>query len=57
MARRCFGPSRPVFLAFALTIALGAGVALGVGRDFFPNVDAGQIRLHITARPAPALNN
>lgn len=42
--------NRGTFLiAFILTIALGAGVALGVGRDFFPNVDAGQIRLHITA--------
>ncbi len=41
--------NRATFLVgFLLVIALGAGVALGVGRDFFPSVDAGQIRLHIT---------
>lgn len=41
--------NRAAFLTgFVLVIALGAGVALSVGRDFFPSVDAGQIRLHIT---------
>src|SRR5882672_4261950 len=35
------------FLAFCL---LSCTVALVIGRDFFPKVDAGQIRLHMRAR-------
>ena len=35
------------FLAFCV---LSAGISLLVGRDFFPSVDAGQIRLHLRAR-------
>jgi CzcA family heavy metal efflux pump len=35
------------FLAFCV---LSSGLVLVLGRDFFPNVDAGQIRLHIRAR-------
>ncbi|GAC1637011.1 MAG: efflux RND transporter permease subunit [Candidatus Acidiferrum sp.] len=35
------------FLAFC---ALSCGIALVLGRDFFPSVDAGQIRLHMRAR-------
>jgi multidrug efflux pump subunit AcrB len=35
------------FLAFCL---LSGGIALILGRDFFPEVDAGQIRLHMRAR-------
>jgi multidrug efflux pump subunit AcrB len=35
------------FLAFCV---LSAGLALVLGRDFFPSVDAGQIRLHMRAR-------
>ena len=35
------------FLAFCV---LSAGLALVLGRDFFPYVDAGQIRLHLRAR-------
>ncbi|HXX99515.1 MAG TPA: efflux RND transporter permease subunit [Candidatus Limnocylindrales bacterium] len=35
------------FLAFCV---LSAGLTFILGRDFFPNVDAGQIRLHIRAR-------
>jgi multidrug efflux pump subunit AcrB len=35
------------FLAFCL---LSGGIALILGRDFFPQVDAGQIRLHMRAR-------
>ncbi|HVP67919.1 MAG TPA: efflux RND transporter permease subunit [Anaeromyxobacteraceae bacterium] len=35
------------FLGFCL---LSAGIALLLGRDFFPSVDAGQIRLHLRAR-------
>jgi CzcA family heavy metal efflux pump len=35
------------FLAFCV---LSAGLNFFLGRDFFPNVDAGQIRLHMRAR-------
>jgi multidrug efflux pump subunit AcrB len=35
------------FLAFCI---LSAGLVFVLGRDFFPNVDAGQIRLHMRAR-------
>jgi CzcA family heavy metal efflux pump len=35
------------FLAFCV---LSSGLFFVLGRDFFPNVDAGQIRLHIRAR-------
>jgi CzcA family heavy metal efflux pump len=35
------------FLAFCV---LSAGLAFFLGRDFFPSVDAGQIRLHMRAR-------
>src|SRR5208337_4551719 len=35
------------FLAFCL---LSAGLTFFLGRDFFPSVDAGQIRLHLRAR-------
>ena len=35
------------FLAFCV---LSAGLAFILGRDFFPSVDAGQIRLHLRAR-------
>jgi CzcA family heavy metal efflux pump len=36
-----------VFLGFCL---LSGVLVLGLGRDFFPNVDAGQMRLHVRAR-------
>src|SRR3984893_3849685 len=35
------------FLIFCL---LSAGISVSLGRDFFPSVDAGQIRLHMRAR-------
>ena len=35
------------FLVFCV---LSAGIIFVLGRDFFPNVDAGQIRLHLRAR-------
>ena len=41
--RRMFGS---LFLAFCI---LSCGLALGIGRDFFPSVDSGQIRLHMRA--------
>src|SRR6202140_3695793 len=37
-------------ILFLLFCAASAPVVLGLGRDFFPNVDAGLIRLHMRAR-------
>jgi multidrug efflux pump subunit AcrB len=39
--------------AMALMLALGAFAFFGVGRDFFPKIDAGQFQLHVRA-PAGA---
>ncbi len=33
--------------AFSILVVLSLGLLFGVGRDFFPSVDAGQIRLHV----------
>ncbi|MBV8665389.1 MAG: efflux RND transporter permease subunit, partial [Burkholderiaceae bacterium] len=41
--RKAFGSA---FLAFCV---LSCGLVFGLGRDFFPNVDSGQIRLHMRA--------
>ncbi|MBL9091414.1 MAG: efflux RND transporter permease subunit [Planctomycetaceae bacterium] len=38
-----------VFAGFGLLVAASACLALVVGRDFFPGVDSGQIRLHVRA--------
>ena len=42
-----------VFVLVAFTIFVAGSCALYpmIGRDFFPTVDAGQIRLHVRARP------
>ncbi len=42
---------KSVFATFAVAIAIGASVVPFVGRDFFPSVDGGQLRLHVTAPP------
>ncbi len=48
--------NRAVFvLAFAATIAGAAALAVRVGRDFFPRIDSGQVRLHVTAPPGTRL--
>lgn len=39
----------PVYLSFALLIGFSGWLATQVGEDFFPEVDAGQIRLHVRA--------
>jgi len=42
---------RRVFVAVFLGVCLlSGGLAFFLGRDFFPNVDAGQFRLHVRAR-------
>jgi multidrug efflux pump subunit AcrB len=41
----------PIFSAcFLVFCVLSAGITYFLGRDFFPSVDAGQIRLHMRAR-------
>ncbi|MGH7133112.1 MAG: efflux RND transporter permease subunit [Phycisphaerales bacterium] len=40
-----------VVTAMAVAVALSAALVTRVGRDFFPSVDAGQIRLHVVAPP------
>jgi len=41
---------RPFALSFLSFCVLSAGLVFVIGRDFFPKVDAGQIRLHFRAR-------
>jgi multidrug efflux pump subunit AcrB len=41
---------RPFALSFLSFCVLSAGLVFVLGRDFFPKVDAGQIRLHFRAR-------
>lgn len=45
------GHRKTVFTAFALVLAMTVALVPYVGRDFFPQVDAGQVRLHVTAPP------
>jgi multidrug efflux pump subunit AcrB len=40
---------KTVFAVFGVAVASAAALAPFVGRDFFPAVDAGQIRMHVTA--------
>ena len=50
--------NRGIVLAFFIAMVASAGllVAFGlIGRDFFPTVDAGQIRLHVRAAPGTRL--
>jgi multidrug efflux pump subunit AcrB len=42
---------RTIFGAFGVAVLSAAALTPFVGRDFFPTVDAGQIRLHVTAPP------
>ncbi len=43
--------ARPTVLAFLLLMALSLTLFPQLGRDFFPEVDAGQMRLHVRAPP------
>ena len=45
------GNRRLAFLGSAAVVATGFILLPFVGRDFFPNVDAGQMRLHVRAQP------
>jgi multidrug efflux pump subunit AcrB len=49
MLRWTLQEASTVFILFAVLIASSAGAAWFVGWDFFPAVDAGQIRLHVNA--------
>ncbi|APR85585.1 Cobalt-zinc-cadmium resistance protein CzcA [Minicystis rosea] len=42
---------RSVFAIFGVAVALAAATVPFIGRDFFPSVDAGQVRLHVTSPP------
>lgn len=42
---------KTMFAAFGVAVLAAAALAPFVGRDFFPSVDAGQVRLHVTAPP------
>src|SRR6516225_8259560 len=44
-----------IFVLFAILVASAFVILPGVGRDFFPNVDAGQFRLHVNAPPGTRL--
>ena len=46
---------RPVVLAFASLVVFSALLLPFIGEDFFPVVDAGQIRLHMRAPPGTRL--
>lgn len=48
---RALGRRKTVFAAFAAVVAATVALVPFVGRDFFPQVDAGQFRLHVTAPP------
>jgi multidrug efflux pump subunit AcrB len=42
---------KTLFGCFAVAVLAAAALVPFVGRDFFPTVDAGQVRLHVTAPP------
>lgn len=42
---------RVVLLVFGLSVTAAAGLTPLVGQDFFPTIDAGEVRLHVTAPP------
>ncbi|HEU4409072.1 MAG TPA: efflux RND transporter permease subunit [Polyangiaceae bacterium] len=46
---------RAALAAFGLAALAAAALAPFVGRDFFPSIDAGQVRLHVTAPPGTRL--
>jgi multidrug efflux pump subunit AcrB len=45
----CLDHRAPVLLGFALFVVASLGLAEFIGRDFFPTVDSGQMRLHARA--------
>src|SRR5262245_19938795 len=51
------GHRQVVFALFGAAVASGAILLPFVGRVFFPRVDAGQIRLHVTAPPGTRIED
>jgi multidrug efflux pump subunit AcrB len=47
--------SKPVVIFFALLMVVSLLLFPALGRDFFPQVDAGQMRLHVRAPPGTRL--
>jgi multidrug efflux pump subunit AcrB len=45
----CLNHRAPVLICFAVFVALSLGLAGFIGRDFFPTVDSGLMRLHARA--------
>ena len=45
----CLDHRSPILIGFALFIVASLGLATFIGRDFFPIVDSGQMRLHARA--------
>lgn len=46
---RALAHRRAVFVAASVFVAISAALATQLGQDFFPQVDAGQLRLHVRA--------
>lgn len=53
--QRALQAPRLVLGGFAVAVALSGALATRVGRDFFPRVDGGQLRLHVAAPPGTRL--
>ena len=51
----CLANSRQVVIFFAILMVTSLLLFPGLGRDFFPQVDAGQMRLHVRAPPGTRL--
>ncbi|MBP7936480.1 MAG: efflux RND transporter permease subunit [Phycisphaerae bacterium] len=47
----CLEHRLTVLMVAILLVAASTGLAMLIGRDFFPSVDAGQIRLHVRCPP------
>lgn len=54
LARALVAP-KTTFALFAAMVALACALTPFVGRDFFPKVDGGQVRLHVVAPPGTRL--
>jgi multidrug efflux pump subunit AcrB len=51
----CLHHRARVLTLFIALVVGAAGLSFAVGRDFFPTIDAGQVRLHVTAPPGTRL--
>jgi multidrug efflux pump subunit AcrB len=53
----CLSEAKIVAIAFGLLIAVSLFLFPQLGRDFFPQVDAGEMRLHVRAPPGTRLES